>query len=98
MVLAAADISMDKRFEVTLPDELVAEFGWPESEVSDRVKEALVMELLRLGRLSKAQAADVLSLDRWELLEVMARHQVPSVRMTAEELKLELAKEIRRSA
>jgi hypothetical protein len=29
---------------------------------------------------------------------VMARHQVPSVRMTAEELKLELAKEIRRSA
>jgi hypothetical protein len=89
---------MDKRFEVTLPDELLAEFGWLESEVSDRVREALVMELVRLGRLSEAQAAEILSLGRWELLEVMGRYQVPAVRLSPAELKQDLAKEIRRGA
>jgi hypothetical protein len=90
--------SMDKRFEVTLPDELLVELGWPEAEVSDRVKEALVMELVRLGRLSESQAADILALNRWKLLEVMARHEIPAVRMNPDELKQELKKEIRRGA
>jgi len=89
---------MDKRFEVTLSEELLAEFGWPESEVSDRVREALVMELVRLGRLSEAQAAKILSLSRWELLEAMGRYQVPAVRLSPEELRQELAKEIRQGA
>ena len=89
---------MAKRFEVTLPEELLAEFGWPESEVPDRVREALVMDLVRLNRLSEAQAAELLGLSRWELLETMGRYQVPAIRMSSEELKKELAKEVRRSA
>lgn len=89
---------MEKRFEVALPEELLAGFGWPESEVTDRVREALVMELVRLDRLSEAQAAEILGLTRWDLLEAMGRYQVPAVRMHREELKRELAKEVRRSA
>ena len=42
---------MDKRFEVVLPGELLAGFDWAESELSDRIKEVLAMELVRLGRL-----------------------------------------------
>ena len=91
-------LAMDKQFEVTLSDELLAEFGWPESEVSDRVREALVMELVRLARLSEAQAAETLSLNRWQLLEVMARYEVPAARMSPDDLKQELAKEIRPGA
>jgi len=88
---------MEKRFEVALPEELLAGFGWPDSEVTGGVREALVMELVRLDRLSEARAAAILGLSRWELLEAMSRHEVPAVRMPAEELKQELAKEARRS-
>ena len=88
---------MEKRFEVTLPEELLAGFGWPESEVAHGVREALVMELIRLDRLSEAEAAELLGLSRWELLEAMDRHQVPAVRMSPGEMKRDLAKDVRRA-
>lgn len=87
----------EKRFEVELLEEVLAGFGWQESDVPRRVREALVMELLRRDQLSEAQAAALLQLDRWGLLDVMGRYQVPAIRMTAEELKRELAQDIRRN-
>jgi hypothetical protein len=85
-----------KRFEVELPEEVVAGFGWQETEVPYKGREALVMELLRRDQLSEAQAAELLQLDRWELLEVMGYYRVPAIRMKPEEVKRELAQEIRR--
>ena len=87
---------MEKRFEVELPEEVVAGFGWQEGEVPRKVREALVMELLRRDHLSEAQAAGLLQLNRWELLDVMGRYQVPAIRLSLEELKRELAQEIQR--
>ena len=86
----------EKRFEVELPEEVLAAFGWQDTEVPHKVREALVMELLRSEQLSEAQAAGLLKLDRWELLEMMGRYRVPAIRMTPEDLKRELAQEIRR--
>ena len=43
----------EKDFHVSLPQEVVGGFGWNESEVPSRVREALVMELLRLDKLSR---------------------------------------------
>lgn len=86
-----------KRFQVELPDELVDSFGWNEAEVPGRVREALVMDLLRLDRISEATAAHLLGLDRWQLLETMGKYQVPAVRMSPEELQEELHGEIKRS-
>ena len=83
----------EKRFEVDLPDEVLAGFGWQEEEVPSRLRETLVMELLRLDQLSEAEAAELLNLDRGELLEVMGRYRVPAVRMSLEELRREVAKD-----
>ncbi|MDQ3829684.1 MAG: UPF0175 family protein [Candidatus Tectomicrobia bacterium] len=83
----------EKRFEVDLPDEVLAGFGWQEEEVPSRLRETLIMELLRLDQLSEAEAAELLNLDRGELLEVMGRYRVPAVRMSLEELRREVAKE-----
>lgn len=87
----------EKDFSVSLPPEVVGGFGWDEAEVPSRVREALVMDLLRLDRLSEAQALAILNLARWELLELMGRYDVPAVRMTAEELDRELATEVKRN-
>jgi hypothetical protein len=87
----------DKDFQVSLPAEVVGGFGWDESEVPRRVREALVMDLLRLDRLSEADAAGMLQLARWELLELMGRYEVPVVRMSVDELDLELTTEVKRN-
>ncbi len=87
----------EKDFSVSLPPEVVGGFGWDEAEVPSRVREALVMDLLRLDRMSEAQALAILNLARWELLELMGRYDVPAVRMTAEELDRELATEVKRN-
>ena len=49
----------EKDFRVSLPPEVVGAFGWNDSEVPQRVREALVTDLLRLDRLSEAQAASI---------------------------------------
>jgi hypothetical protein len=83
-----------KHFDVELPEDVLAAFGWQDSEVPHRVREALVMELLRLDRVSEAQAARSLDLDRWQLLETMARYRVPAIRLSPEELKREVSREV----
>ncbi len=86
----------EKRFEVELPEEVLTCFGWQEAEVPRKVREALVMELLRLDQLSEAQAAALLHLDRWDLLEVMGRYRVPAIRLSPDELRRELAQKVQR--
>jgi len=85
-----------KHFEVELPEEVLAGFGWQEVEVPRRIRETLVMELLRRDRLSEAEAAQFLGLNRQELLKAMGRYQVPAIRMSPEEFRQELAEEIQR--
>jgi predicted HTH domain antitoxin len=85
----------DKHFEVDLPEEVVEWFGWQDKEVPDRMREALVMELLRRHVISQGKAAELLGISRWDVFDVMGRYQVPAIDLTAEELKEELAKEIK---
>ena len=89
---------VDKRFEVSLSESLLHEFGWQDAEVPARVREALVMDLLRLDRISEAQAAELLELDRWALLDLMGRYRVPAVSLSPEELRQELEKPIRKGS
>jgi len=74
---------------VELPEELVALLGSPEA-AAVRVRTALVFELLREGAISQGQAARVLGVTRWDLLELMARHGVQSGPDTAEEMRREI--------
>jgi hypothetical protein len=86
----------DKHFKVDLPEEVVAGFGWQDAEVPSRMREALVMELLRRDRITEAEAAEFLNLDRRELLDVMGLYQVPAIRMSREELHRELHQKLQR--
>ena len=86
----------DKHFEVDLPEAVLTGFGWQEAEVPERVREALVMELLRLDRISEAEAAEALGLNRRDLLVTMGRYQVPVVQMDQKELQEEVNTEIKR--
>ena len=83
------------KLDLELPDELFAQLQ--ENEIAAKAKEALVMEFLRAHRLSQGKAADLLGVNRHELLDLMSRYRVPVIDLTAEELKHELEKPLPRS-
>jgi predicted HTH domain antitoxin len=80
--------------DVELPDELFAELR--KEEIETKVKEALVMELLRDHRLSQGKAAEILGISRYELIDLMTNHRVPVIDLDTEELKNELQKSLDR--
>ncbi|MGI8551191.1 MAG: UPF0175 family protein [Dehalococcoidia bacterium] len=71
-----------------LPEEVVSLLGSPEAAVA-KAKEALVIELLREARISQGLAAQILEVIRWEILDLMAEHHVPSGPATEQELRRE---------
>jgi hypothetical protein len=73
-----------------LPENLIALLGSPEAAAA-KAKEALVLQLLREAEISQGQAAELLGLTRWDILDLMAQHAIPSGPATAEEMEEEVA-------
>jgi len=57
---------MAATIEISLPDELVKALGGGPSELPRRAFESLVSDAYRAGRISHAQAGEMLGLDRWQ--------------------------------
>lgn len=74
---------------VELPEDLVEELGSPEA-LATQARQALVLDLLRQGQISQGTAARLLGLTRYDILGLMARHQIPSGPLTAEEMHQDL--------
>ena len=72
-----------------LPEELVKLLGSPEAAAA-KAREALVLALLREARISQGKAAHLLGLTRWDILDLMAEHHIPSGPETPEELREEV--------
>jgi predicted HTH domain antitoxin len=83
------------QLDLELPDELFAQLR--QEDIEKKVKEALVMGLLREHRLSQGKAAEILGVSRHELFDLMTNHHVPVIDLNAEELKNELQKPLPRS-
>jgi len=94
---AEGERNMAKRvkLDLELPEEIFAQIEGP--EIEKRVKEALVMDLLREHQLSQGKASELLGLSRHELFDLMARHHVPVIDLSADELKSELQKPLPRT-
>ena len=65
-------------------DDLIELLGSAEA-VAVEMHRALVLDLLREGRISQGRAALLLGIDRWEPLELMGRLCIPSGPLTPEE-------------
>ena len=85
----------EKRFAIMLPEEVIAGFDWAEDQVPARVREVLIMELLRRHALSQRKAAELLRINLRDLFEVMGRYKVPTIDLTREELHRELHAEFK---
>jgi DNA-binding NtrC family response regulator len=83
---------MTKRInlELDLPDEVAAELS--NEDLTAKVKESLVLELLREHRISQGKAAELLCIHRSDLFPLMTKYQISVVALTPEELRDELNK------
>jgi DNA-binding NtrC family response regulator len=73
-----------------VPDDVAAELQ--NEDLSAKVKESLVMELLREHRVSQGKAAEILGIHRSDLFSLMTRYQVSVVDLNPEELDEEINK------
>ena len=81
---------------VDVPDRLVELLGSPQA-VAERMQTALVLDLLRQGEISQGRAAELLGITRWDILQLMVKHEIPSGPRTVEELQedIEAARKMR---
>lgn len=84
---------MPKRVVLEFPVEL-PEGNALNKKTLKKGKEAIVMELLREGKISQGKATELLQIDKYDLFNLMAKYDIPTVEMTEEELKEELSKDI----
>lgn len=78
-------------FELELPEELLASLGATPQEKLNKVKEALVLYLLRQKRISQGKAAELLKISRSDLFDLMAEQDIPTADLSPQELEEGLA-------
>ena len=65
-----------KGFTIELPGELLEILG-SEDEARRDAKIAVVLDLVRRGRISRAKAAELLDLTLWDLPALLSRYRIP---------------------
>jgi len=78
-----------KRLMVELPPELVELLGSEENAKRD-AKVAVVFDLVRRGRVSRARAAELLGLALWDLPALLTEYRIPWFDYSPEDLARDL--------
>ncbi len=76
---------MSKTITVQVPDDVVEYWETP-NELAATLSTLSVVELVRKGILSQGKAAELLNLSRWELMDLLARYDVPTANFSIDEL------------
>ena len=79
---------------IELPDDLIAALDSPDG-IEDRSWIALVLDLLRDAKISQGQAARVLGVTRYDILDLMSAHCIPSGPFTPAEVDQEIESAMR---
>lgn len=81
------------QIELELPDEVFDE-DFKVEDLQVRVKERLVIELLRGHKISQGKASELLGISRWALMDLMAKQKLSVIDMSEEELQQELTQDL----
>jgi len=82
---------------IVMPSQMVLDFpgDLPEEslqkkEVLKKIKEAVVLELLREGEITQGKAAELLEISRDDLFDLMAKYDIPMANFPPEELQCQI--------
>lgn len=74
---------------IELPEEIVSLLGTADS-APETARKLIVFDLLRQGKIGQGQAARLLGVSRYELLDMMAERQIPSAPRTIQDARAEI--------
>ena len=74
---------------IDLPAELLELLG-SEEEAKRGAKVALILDLVRRGKLSRAKAAELLDIPLWDLPALLAQYRIPWFDYSPEDLRRDL--------
>jgi len=78
-----------KTITIEIPGEIVNLLGSEEEAVKE-AKEALVLDLVRRGKVSKGKAAELVGISLWNLPDLLAKYRIPWFDYSKEELQRDL--------
>ncbi len=78
-----------KHVTIELPPELLELLG-SEEEARREAKVALVLDLVRRDKLSRAKAAELLEISLWDFPALLAQYRIPWFDYSAEDLQRDL--------
>ena len=78
-----------KELTLRFPASLIEGLGG-EQKAAEEVTRAVVLDLVRTGRISAGRGAELLHLTRYEFLDLMNVHDVPAIDYTPESFAYEL--------
>jgi predicted HTH domain antitoxin len=78
-----------KSLTIEIPPELVELLG-SEEEAKRGAKVALILDLVRRGKLSRGKAAELLGMSLWDLPALLAQYRIPWFDYSAEDLQRDL--------
>lgn len=80
---------MGQPLTIDLPPELLQVLG-TEDEARQEAKTALILDLVRRGKVSRARAAEFLQIPLWDFPALLAQYQIPWFDYSAETLREDL--------
>lgn len=81
---------MSRNISIDIPDELLELLG-SEDELAKEVKQSLVLNLVRSGRISRAKAAELLEINVWDLPEFLSKYRIPWFDYSEEQMEEDMA-------
>jgi predicted HTH domain antitoxin len=71
---------------IALPADVAALLGETTEAATGAARRAVILHLLREGAVSQSEAAEILGVTRHDILDLMAKYNIPSGPQTIEEL------------
>ena len=81
---------MSRSISIDIPDELLELLG-SEDELAKEVKQSLVLDLVRSGRISRAKAAELLEINIWDLPGFLSKYRIPWFDYSEEQMEEDMA-------
>ena len=81
---------MSRTIIIEIPDELIKLLG-SEEEIGREAKQALVMNLVRRGEISRGKAAELLGMSVWDMPELFLKYEIPWFNYSAEQFERDMA-------
>ena len=67
------------QFEWELPESLLGVVAEDKAKVVEQVKQAAVLDWVRMKKISWRKGADLLAMTYWDFLALMAEHKIPTL-------------------